>query len=514
MSQDEYPTCRYETPDGSFKCSRVSQDDRGYCTGHLHVDGFDGTGLDQAALEEMIEKKDGTWTGLQFISEVKLDDLKIDFPIDARRTKFHGLELSKILLKEEINFSDASFKNKIIFRDKVIFCESAIFLNVNFNCVVTFENGTSFEGVADFRKAVFTGYVQFSHVNFCHPPKFDACAFEDDFLAKSSFLNGCSFSGTVFHEAVKFLGNRSHVLVVDSATIHVHTGQGELNQKEESNKTLLQGGGAKLRESIISLKNLFIGIKKKTQNYFKALISRTKKISTRVANFINDPSVEFISSMSGKIYFEDVKFLKPEKVWIERADFRKALVKGTYFNGVSLVGVNWEQEKLGRNGIYDDVFLMESFSGKSREFVYPVIESQYRHLRTVLENNKDFLAASDFYIGEMDYRLRQKGILGRFFSISAFYNYLSRYATRPLRAIFAYFVLLGIYITLSILITGDFVCLWERAYSGLSLMTLKASSNTLEFDGPHKWLDLAFRIIGPFQIALIALSIRNQVKRN
>ncbi|WP_319574056.1 hypothetical protein [uncultured Desulfobacter sp.] len=225
---------------------------------------------------------------------------------------------------------------------------------------------------------------------------------------------------------------------------------------------------------------------------------------------------------------QHVDFQRPDRVKFVGVDMAKVLLVGTDLRGVHLYDTTWYQKKLGRNGLADEIHTSQTTDETYTNYITPRIESQYRNVRAALEDNKDFIFASDFYIGEMEIR-RKKGNFFKqhFFSVEAFYNSLSQYGTNPKRALRILFYFYLLHILLTIFIQKPVLDIWF--FSDINIDTYKTIINysinslkilTLQKFGPfvenglcQSMIDCVFRILGPFQIALFLMSIRNRIKR-
>lgn len=164
-----------------------------------------------------------------------------------------------------------------------------------------------------------------------------------------------------------------------------------------------------------------------------------------------------------------------------------------------------------------------------RKYLLPELERQYRDIRVALEDSKDYRSATGFYVGEMEARRRQMNILRRYsFSVEALYKLLSHYSSNPTRAIgvFLLFTSLHALITWRLLAQTNADRLDQlkqlctgadcvRAYftNSLNVLTVRRR-DFIDLGGWHDTLDTIFSIIGPIQIALIALALRTMVKRH
>ncbi len=215
-----------------------------------------------------------------------------------------------------------------------------------------------------------------------------------------------------------------------------------------------------------------------------------------------------------------VVFRKPEIVKFLWVNLSKASVVETNFRRVQFIDVAWWQPVLQREGIYDEIALAskdkDALIDRGRQ-----VESAYRNIRLSLEENKEYLATNDFYIGEMDSRLkRRKSWLARNFCIEKLYRVLSVYGTSPARAVFAFFSILSVHVFITVALTPEQSHpIWIKdmisdylAHS-IQVMTLQKPSGFLCLSDSQKIIDSWFRVIGPVQLAVIALALRNSIRR-
>ncbi|MBA3018691.1 MAG: hypothetical protein KJ550_09660 [Proteobacteria bacterium] len=246
----------------------------------------------------------------------------------------------------------------------------------------------------------------------------------------------------------------------------------------------------------------------------------------------NTGSTEERRLFNKKVEMQDVNFLRPDRVKFVGTDMSWLLLVGTDLKGVHLYDTKWFQQKLKRNGLYDEVFALKQ-SDNYRNYIIPQIESGYRNVRVALEENKDYSFASDFYIGEIEIRRKRKHIIKKhFLSIEAFYNALSLYGTSPIQAarMFLWFFLLHFLISFFLYQASsnhpmfDFYSFESLktvfnevspyGINSLKILTLQRFGNFIENGLLQSLIDTIFRIIGPIQIALLVMALRNKIKRN
>lgn len=237
--------------------------------------------------------------------------------------------------------------------------------------------------------------------------------------------------------------------------------------------------------------------------------------------------------LSGEVQFTDVKFFNPNQSIIRLADFRNTHIMGTNFEGVSLVDIVWPIGKVDkRRKIYDDLWATESDDVIYGRFAVERIESQYRNLRRAYEMQKNFSAAHDFYVGEMESKLRGDLPPGQRLVLN-FYRLSSYYGTGPVRALLVFVILAFLYGTLSgfasdlkltALSTGgiqDFPeLLWKllvRTFENLIVGFRQLIPGGPKIEGgavtAQIFFDVTFRVLGALQFAMLVITFRNMVKR-
>jgi hypothetical protein len=219
---------------------------------------------------------------------------------------------------------------------------------------------------------------------------------------------------------------------------------------------------------------------------------------------------------------ESVVFMKPDQTAFQSVDLRRVRFRGTNLRGVRFLDVDWWQDKLGRHGLFEEVWFHELTDGPLRHEFLPVLEETCRNARVALEENRSFDMASDFYIGEMDARRMRLGLWRRhFFSVPAIYRFVSNYGTNvgwALR-ILVYFYLLHVAATLfiashaaSLNVSDQLI---DTALRSLLVLPLLATNPALPIvTGAQAWVDVAFRFMVPIQIAMLALAFRSRIKRH
>lgn len=97
--------CKYITPDHQT-CKRAvwGGRKRNYCVFHAHIETTLDKTIIASELKKEIGQKSGDWKGFIFPSDLDLPEA-IDFPIDARWSRFINAKIEKITFEKECNFS-------------------------------------------------------------------------------------------------------------------------------------------------------------------------------------------------------------------------------------------------------------------------------------------------------------------------------------------------------------------------------------------------------------------------
>jgi hypothetical protein len=224
---------------------------------------------------------------------------------------------------------------------------------------------------------------------------------------------------------------------------------------------------------------------------------------------------------------------------LTRVSFENTDLKSVYFTGC-----NWYQTELKRNGIEQE-YRNNSSDYHSRRLFQPRIESTCRNIRHALEDNKDFALANDFFIGEMEAKLKQLSFIRReFFSLLAWYKAFSKFGTSPLVCLrfiflvaFAHAVLalphLEIYEKINTTFLVDTNNYWDmtKAWSNsiwntvvelpkalvysFQVMTLQKNQiiTIVSHSDTLSVLNFIASIIGPALTLFLGLCIRTRIKR-
>jgi len=278
---------------------------------------------------------------------------------------------------------------------------------------------------------------------------FDDCVFEKRCKFLSEFHGVVNFNGSTFHEAAEFVGG------------WMHSSPGTLSQR--------------------------------------------------------DPPARYV--FNDGVHLQLIDFRRPERVQFRMVDLSRAFTLDTDFRKVRFYDIKWYQPILRRRGLYVEAWAKE---GMVLQRFGPMLEANYRNIRSALEENKDFRGATDFYVGEMEARRRQLPLSRRYLlSIEWVYWLLSLYGASPLRAsgaLVGVLVLYGMFSGCALgtgcySLSGGCHLDSDLVVRSLSLVEISKAPSGPELHGWWRFGEIVFRIFAVIQIALLALALRNRIKR-
>lgn len=487
--------CRFKTSDG-YRCSRSAYPAFIYCSLHL--------GCDRKLTEDVepnpqfvdefqavLDAQDGNWRGFVFPDGIKLPE-EIPFKVDARGSRLGLFEQSRVVFKEPVDFSDSVFK-----RDLAL-------------------TGSVFEKSVSFANCKFDGPVTFNHIQCKSTASFYRSEFAGRTVFRVNFKANANFNESVFREGVFFSGWRN---------VYAHA-SGLLEASDTLSATGSIGGvkppilklayTRMMNMAKLSWRFAKRSLKKSVENFR----NRSRAIQRQYAKI--DPSAEAFRMFEAEGHLESIIFSKPDQTLFNEVDLSRAYFRGTNLKGVRFLGVNWWQPKLKRNGLYDEIFIRFSKDGPFRHSTMPVLEETCRNARVALEENRNFNAASDFYLAEMEAARLQFNLLRRYlFSVNALYQCVSNYGTSVGRALrillwlYVFHLASSIYLELPSGQLPELSKVLEASQRSLKILILAAPALPgVQSSVQQTWIDLILRVLGPVQIAMIALAFRSRIKRH
>lgn len=492
--------CNYTAPDGQA-CGRpmVGTGNLGnYCIFHRHHENIVFAGAQPQVnfmdeLQKEIDSKNGNWRGFSFPPEFRLPNI-VDFQINAKFSRFNNLKLEQITFQEECNFSDSRFQGDTLFK----------------NCI--------FNKNTELVKCVYEDKVEFSSTYF----KGVASFYESEFLERAffrvRFSESVNFNNSIFKDAVIFQGWRSYSLNASSGVIALSGMHAAISQ---SNQTLKQKAERIWQEFLQLIKALRGAVIKSIEKINTSLEERVKKIKRRL--FIINDGVEDFLVFEKEGQLSNVIFYKPDQLVFNNVNMSKVYIAGTNFRGSRFLGVTWHQPKLKRNGLYEELFIRNSGDANFMQKQFPQLEESYRNIRATLEDNLNYQAAADFYVGEMNAQRSQLNILQRhFFSVVAWYKAVSNYGTSVFTALRILLWIILLHWALSIKLNFNYelhdfqyaLRLFQRSLTQFTIQNTYESSYYVAETFSQKWADIGLKLLGISQLAMLVFAFRTRIKRH
>ena len=370
-----------------------------------------------ALLSRLIKNNDGKWNGFVFPKRIEVGQQDIPIEINAKNCSFGYIKLSGLTFREPVDISGSQINDHVE-------CQSSKFLKSLNISNVSF-NKTCFLNTIVIEKDL--------HADHCH--------FRSDFSISGTIGFHANFNSSTFYSQARFRAVKNiSVCISLSAGAITMSGQGCVISASSDNESRIDKAIRWVKYFYSNIKNrIFIFFKRK-KSQLKNWVNKTIKNTINFYNRMrvrfphkNDDTVRHVL-FNGEASFEDVSFLDARKVLFQGIDLRKTSFGGTDLRKVEFVGNNWFQSKLKRNGLKEDVYQRTIENYYDKREMLPKIENSYRNIRYSLESNKNFSQANDFFVGEMDAQRKQYSFVRRYvFSLSAWYNYISKYGTSPLR---------------------------------------------------------------------------------
>lgn len=377
---------------------------------------------------------------------------------------------------------------------------------------------------------VFPKGFKLEKKSFAFPISATDCTFGSLELREVEFLADANFSGSSFH-SINFVGVRFQKLArFQNITCEGQASFGSVRFFEYANLS-----GARFRSDFLISGNFYKDAHFNTAIFEGPATFRGQRNVTIVIGGGKNPPPEMLYLFGSETHFQSVRLGKPESVSFVQVDLSNTRLSHTYLKGVTFTDVNWWQPRLRRNGLFEDVWSQFGPDKEYRRTFLPQLEQLYRHVRVALEDNKDYPAANDFYIGEMEAARKQKPFLQRaLFSLPAIYRILSGYGTRPGRALLVFVLLICAHAILTAsLVPADTSyrtafsfpttdnCIVVSIESAIAYLTHSLRTATLLRAGPTiepaGWAlvaDSILNVLGPIQLALSVIALRARLKRH
>lgn len=533
-----YETCQREALNGHD----------GRCILHSKNSNKDTEAFDKA-LSEHHKENGPKFTRMIFPAGIGFDGQVFEMEVDFAGAIFEG----------EARFEGATFQEGAVFWDAV-FKDDFLSNEAKYNGYSHF-NLSQFEGKSNLKNTTFRGGVDFSLAEFRNGINLNDAQIKGD----ASFF-GATFGSTAVFWGATFVGKS----IFKCATFEqqsyfsggVFEGKADFSDGTVFEKTAYFGT-VKFRDDVLF----------NTVN-FKGNVRFTKSCFLREVNFeraIFRGSVDFRYTVFGqracfnrstfsnqarffgesenrrlfidtRVDFRNITYTTENPVRFRYADLSQCRFLRTDLRGIDFTGVKWPSgvssdgpvfaEWFQRAGLYDEIYeqgkaMSEKKSGPksaSKSPPWSEIERLYRQLKQNYEKRGDFPRAGDFHIGEKVAQRQNSETHWGKISLLTMYRVLSKYGERALPAVLWLVVLILSCCTGYVLMgsspsgTEEILSIsqfsdWGKAFI-LSIETTFFPVQSAGFDqfGP-RLLNVFQRIASPVLLALLALAIRQRVKR-
>lgn len=242
------------------------------------------------------------------------------------------------------------------------------------------------------------------------------------------------------------------------------------------------------------------------------------------------------------VNFDNVIFWRPSQTFFRNVNLQKASFKSVGLVGVNFTNTDFYQKELCRNGIHNEIREVRRKASFITQLLHLIqfksttkksdnktltscryLISEYRELRMAMENNKDYIKAQDFYVGEMENRLeRENSWILRLYQICSIFGSSYKRALLFLGVLVISHLILTVIFSTNLqiqnLYTGpETVNTWQRIgdviIHTLSTGTLQKTGILNETSNWQKLIDIFFRLMIPLQAAMFILAVRNKTKR-
>ena len=491
--------CTYQSSSGQ-RCARASVPGTAYCVLHFGLTAPSAELLPdnrffQSEFDAIVASGNGDWEGFTFPPNIRWPPL-VSFAVNARRCRFSGTELDKVIFEQTVNFSDSVFDADLTVRS------------------------AAFKGDATFDRCRFGGRAEFLNAQFERGGSFYRAEFSRRTVLRANFSGPANFNEVVFRDSVNFSGWRNVNLHVQTAIEGVSRCNAVGTVTGTRRKPIREIVEAALRAEADKLKRQISDARKRVGVLIGTMQSQLQRLRRRYTR--SDPNTDQYQVFAGEGQMQDVIFAKPEQTLFSQVDLSRVYLRGTNLRGVRFLGVNWWQPKLGRNGLHDEIFIRLSQDGPFRYQNLPVLEETCRNVRVALEESRSFNVASDFYIAEMEAVRARLSLLRRtVFSVPAMYRMVSNYGTSVWAAFRTLILLVFVYVLVTVgletawetgrvaSVAGD---AWVRAIRVLIFQTSDLAWHSVPVG--QVIADSMLRVLGLIQIAMLVLAFRSRIKRH
>ena len=532
------------------KCKRIFLDG-GKCNRHAELNGFcyfHGTGYPSDKegisrfwwrLKRLFLKGDVDWRGFRF-PYVEFSNMDVGRSVNLSHSEIPNINISLVRFLGTVNADNCQFTG---------------------NCTIT---SCSFEHLLSFKESSFNH--DFKMTNTCVEKGLIAVNsnFKGDFFLSGSFKVLANLNQSKFYSKAEFL-QRNHIVVkVNSIDSTATFGSPLILTVSKNNQSSIGVIVDLIRVHYYKFKRYILDKLKLVYLHLKKVIVSAKEKAEHKLNYYRQKlphkreGVVRHTLFDGIAHLEEVVFLEPKKVIFKGVNLKNATFRGTDLRNVTFIGNDWYQPELGRNGLKDELRSLGLNNYYDKKESFPDVENIYRNIRYSFEENKDFVLANDFFIGEMDAKRRSLPWYKRyFFSIPAIYKLISNYGTSPMLCGFWFIILIfshmliissiantELFNNIKTLINNlylidhsivDFSSWKAMIISNIdkvflksdflksltySIQTLTLQRDKVELITPAEnssyivFFNSIYTLLGPIMMALFAMSVRTRIKRN
>jgi uncharacterized protein YjbI with pentapeptide repeats len=489
---------------------------------------------------------------------------KTDFKQDAN---FYGavfcadgedstLDFSQVVFHQAVEFSEARF-----YADKVVFSEGAYADNAK----------TKFLGEAGFYETSFGGKVsginfkgdtRFSGIEFCEEADFSEATFHGNAVWDSSatfkkealfyctkFLGPTSFAGTTFCAETNFIDARFSkgsdasfdetefrgLVMFDNAVFDKASFLGAAFNDTDFRKAIFNSANffkSTFAETVdfegcVFEKADFSEVKFRGDTNFEDTTFRDEAKFSKV-EFTK--RVRFFGTEANRMFkpgtnvsFRDARVNEPEQLTFHTVLLRPSWFVNTDARNLDFINIEWHGlPSASTKAVRSEIDALQNLGVESPQ---KLLAKTCRELHTNYEVKHDYRVAGEFHYWSME-ALRNEG-WGELGPIGSLYWALSGYGERPTRAFWVLLILCVVPALLYFLVIPSspfLVTSASNSYEGITyagravaysisaLVRLNPRPSSEELDW-FQFLVTIEGIVGPLQIALLALAIRRKVMR-
>jgi uncharacterized protein YjbI with pentapeptide repeats len=437
--------------------------------------------------------------GLEFYGEHEGNRYCVlHFPGEEKKDGFRKVLESK-LAQKDYNFGGAIFPEGTSEFEGAEFDAYARFTRVTFLGEANFTRA-KFSGKTSFTEAQFSGGTDFSEAQFNGERTYFG---EAQFSGQTSFTEA-KFSGETSFIEAKFSGEWTDFLVTQFSGEWTDFAEAQFNgERTDFREAQFNGAETSFREVT------FI-----SDVYFTGTTFREK--------------VGFWGSKENPAFgpeawarFDRCRIEKPEQLTFNTVLLHPGWFINTDVRKVDFTDVKWYGMPGGPEGTLDKE--IGALTKRNIESPYTLLSQACQRLAANAEENRDFRLANDFYYWSMD-ALRKAG-WRRLGLIRTIYWALSGYGVRAARAFLVLLVMCAAFAVLYMLLGPDPLQVSSASNVGQALehggqavvyslsTTARLNPEPKPDPGLFQFLVTIEGILGPLQLALLALAIRRKVMR-